>query len=370
MSTSAYQSERRLSIDPGGDRVRYEVTELASLGRAERDSWHAIQEIVPALASPFLSPEFADIVAASRNDVHVAVLSDADSPVGFFSFQRSRSGFGRPVGGKLADHQGVVVRPREDWDLVALLRAAGLSAYAFDHADPVHPQLRPYISEFDESPVLDLSKGFRAYREVARSRRLGGPHEAEIKKRRLERRVGELRFALRDEDPKVLETLMRWKSSQYLRTTGFDPLGLSWVREVIGRVHVSKGKNFSGALSSLRVGDRLAAVHLGLRSRDVLASWIPAYEVGLAKHSPGMVLLLMLAEAASADGVSLLDLGKGPESYKRRFTADSIPVVAGAVAVGPLASARVRLSEASWSTVLHSPLYERAHRLRRRLQFR
>jgi CelD/BcsL family acetyltransferase involved in cellulose biosynthesis len=322
------------------------------------------------LASPFLSPEFADIVAAARDDVRLAVLRDGDSPVGFFPFQRSRSGFGRSVGGKLADHQGVVVPPGADWDLVALLKAARLRFYAFDHADPVHPQLRPYISELDESPVLDLSKGFGAYRDIARSLRLGGLHEAEVKKRRLERRVGEVRFELRDDDLNVLEALMDWKSSQYRRTTGFNPLGLRWVRDVIKGVHLSNAQNFSGVLSSLRVDGHLAAAHLGLRSRGVLASWIPAYDVGLAKYSPGMVLLRMLAEAASADGVTLLDLGKGPESYKRRFTADSIPVAAGGVAVGSLAAARMRLSQASWSTVLHSPLYERAHRLRRRLQFR
>jgi CelD/BcsL family acetyltransferase involved in cellulose biosynthesis len=350
--------------------VRYEITDAPSLGKPERKCWSAIQEAVDGLASPFLTPEFTDIVAAARRDVRVAVLEDAGSVIGFFPFQRSRNGFGRPVGGKLADHQGVIVPPRPDWDLVALLEAARLRSYSFDHLDPVHAQFGTFISEVDISPVLDLSGGYEAYREGVRAAGLGGPHEAEVKRRRLERRVGEVRLELHDANKGTLKTLIRWKSQQYRRTTGFDPLSVRWVREVIERVHGCQGPTFSGVLSSLYVGDRLAAVHLGLRSRNVLASWIPAYDVGLAKFSPGLVLLLMLAEAAAADGIQALDLGKGPESYKRRFTAGGVPVAVGAATVGPLASTRLRISQASWTTLLRTPLYNRAHRLRRRRQFR
>lgn len=351
-------------------RARYEVTDATSLGEPERKCWAAVQEAVPGLASPFLSSEFTDIVAGARKDVLVAVIKESESAVGFFPFQRSRNGFGRPVGGKLADHQGVIVPPHTDWDLVALLKAAGLRSYSFDHLDAVHAQFGPHVSKLDVSPVMDLSEGYEAYREGVRATRLGGPHEAELKRRRLERRIGEVRLELRDSDPGALKTLMQWKSNQYRRTTGFDPLSVPWVRDVIEQVHDSKGATLSGVLSSLYVGDRLAAVHLGLRSRTVLASWIPAYDVGLAKFSPGLVLLLMLAEAAAADGIEALDLGKGPESYKRRFTAQGVPLAVGAVTTEPLASARLRISQAWWTALLRSPLYHRAHRLRRRLQFR
>jgi CelD/BcsL family acetyltransferase involved in cellulose biosynthesis/SAM-dependent methyltransferase len=347
-----------------------EVTHLASLGETEKTRWTEIRLAAPGLDSPFFTYEFCALVAAVRADVRVAVLGDSGLISGFFPFQRDKAGRGRPLGGKLSDYHGVIADPDLAWDARELLRALQLRSYSFDHLALPSGVFAPHAERLDVSPFLDLSPGFPAYRQAARAAGLGGPREAEMKLRRLERRIGEVRFVWHETDQRALQTLLRWKSLQYRRTTGFDPLSLPWVVEVIERVHAAQTSAFAGVLSCLYVENRLIATHLGLRAGPTLHSWIPAYDRDLAVYSPGLVLLLALAERAAADGVLRLDLGKGPETYKRRFTAEGIPVAIGSVQDGLLAPAWSRVSGAAWSAVLSSPLYGRAHPLRRRLQFR
>ena len=66
----------------------------------------------------------------------------------------------------------------------------------------------------------------------------------------------------------------------------------------------------------LYAGDRPVAAHLGLRSDRVLAYWFPAYDPDLGRYSTGVALCLRMAEAAAADGIGHIDLGKGAARYK------------------------------------------------------
>src|SRR5205814_9502194 len=67
----------------------------------------------------------------------------------------------------------------------------------------------------------------------------------------------------------------------------------------------------------LRAGDHITAVHAGMRARRLLHWWFPSYNQKFAKYSPGIILLIRLAEALAATGVRTLDLGKGDARYKR-----------------------------------------------------
>src|SRR5207248_8103260 len=126
----------------------------------------------------------------------------------------------------------------------------------------------------------------------------------------------------------------------------------------------------AGVLSCLYADDELVAAHFGMRSGAVLHSWFPAYTPSLNRYSPGLVLLRMVLEAAPAHGVEVFDLGPGTESYKSRFANATLEVGAGWVAATRTSDLARRVSDRSWSAVLHSPLYRRAHRLRQRLGFR
>ena len=192
-----------------------------------------------------------------------------------------------------------------------------------------------------------------------------GPDEARLKRRRLERRWG-LRFELHETDPGSLRTFLRWKSEQYHRTGAFDVLSRPWVVEILERVHGTQADGFSGVFSCLYAGDSLVAAHLSLRSGPILHSWFPAFDVEFAKFSPGLVLFLEIAEAAPAHGIRVFDFGKGDEPYKQLFANSAIEVAAGSVERGRASAFTARTARRVWSIALHSPLYERAHRLRRR----
>ena len=344
-----------------------EVTTPGALGPSERERWAEIRAATRSLESPFFAPGFAAAIGAVRRDCRVAVLREGGSIVGFFPFHAGLTRAALPLGRKLSDYQGAIVDGGLEWSPAALIRSCGLRSYAFDHLVGAQVEFRPYFTAVARSPVVDLAGGLDPYG--------GRPHEAgravskEIltKRRRLERRFA-LRFTWHEPGRAALAALLHWKSEQYRRARVFDVFSRRWVVDVVERLHATQTADLAGVLSCLYADETLIAVHMGLRSGQVLHSWFPAYDRRFAKHSPGLVLLMTLIEAAETRGVHSVDLGKGDEPYKLRFANGSIPVGVGSVAAGRVNAAAARLARASWSIALRSPLYDRAHRLRQRLQ--
>lgn len=64
---------------------------------------------------------------------------------------------------------------------------------------------------------------------------------------------------------------------------------------------------------------RPIAYHFGLSYRGRYLWGIPSFDVTLAKHSPGEVLLRQVLLAAIAEGATEFDFGPGDEAYKHRF---------------------------------------------------
>jgi CelD/BcsL family acetyltransferase involved in cellulose biosynthesis len=94
---------------------------------------------------------------------------------------------------------------------------------------------------------------------------------------------------------------------------------------------------FSVRLARLAAGDRTIALYLCTRSGPVLASWFPSYDPELSRYSPGLISVLSTAEAAAADGITKIDLGKGREDYKTSLK-NYDDVVARGVAERPVAA--------------------------------
>jgi CelD/BcsL family acetyltransferase involved in cellulose biosynthesis len=348
-------------------RMDCEVTTPDAIGQDARRRWREIRRASGSLESPFFAYEFTAMIGASRRDCRVAVLTDDHSIMGFFPFHVGRTRVARPVGRKLADYQGAILDPAVDWDAADLIRLCGLRAYSFDHLVATQAEFRPFFDAIDQSPVLDLADGFDAYLRGQRGTGRGGPQEAQMKRRRLERRF-DVRFELHEPDARALQTLLQWKSEQYRRTGVFDTLSRPWVVEVLERAHRTQTDEIAGVLSCLYADDALIAAHLGLRSGQLLHSWFPAYDVRFSKYSPGSVLLLAVAEAGPAHGIRTFDLGKGAEPYKLRFANASVSVGVGSVEAGRGSAVTGRVARGLWSLVLRSPLYTRVHRVRRRLE--
>lgn len=306
-----------------------------------REGWIRLQKQDPSLQSPYFAPRFTQIVAAVHDHVEVAVLRQGEEIVAVLPFERSRWNFAGPVGSFISDYQGVICAPGFKLQPRDLLRSCGLVAWDFDHVLASQTSLIPFHREQHRSPIIDLSAGYDAY---VRERREAGTEQ--IKKngnlmRRLEREAGPLRFVAHSPDQALLDQLLAWKTDQFRRNRWRDLFSIPWVRQTMEGIHAAQTPEFAGMLSALYAGDRLVAAHFGMRSASVWHYWFPAYDPAFSKYSPGVMLLLAMAEAAGSLGIKTIDLGCGEHSYKWRLMNGFVPTARGSVELtGPLTLAR------------------------------
>ncbi|MER5178055.1 GNAT family N-acetyltransferase [Streptomyces sp. NPDC002896] len=347
------------------------------LTAADRAAWTALQSKAhfdgsPELANPFLSPEFAIAVGRCRRGVRVAVVREDGEPVAFFPFQRSATGVGRAVGLGVSDCQGLVHGPGFTWDAQELLRACGLAVWEFDHLVEGQAPFETAASGTFPSPVMDIDQGYEAYLSRLRQQSPKFTRTTLAKERKLGREHEGVRYVHDERDPAALRALMAWKSAQYRRTGRSDRFAHEWINRLVQHLFHSRSESFAGVLSVLYADGRPVAAHFGLRSERVLACWFPAYDPAFAKYSPGLILHLRMAEAAAADGIAYLDLGRGQKEYKDSLKTREISVSEGwvarrhPVAVGH--RARRAPVRALRNAVLARPeLFEPADRLLKRI---
>jgi len=313
---------------------RVRVVAAGELTDEELVLWKQWLHADDVLRSPCFHPDFTLAVAAVRNDVRIAVVEDDDGPAAFFPFQRSRLGFGKPVGGRLCDFQGVVARPRFQFAAGELIRRAGLVAWDFTHVPASQAAFAPYHVAVEPSGYLDLSRGFEAYVEERRQSGSKTIPKQQRKTRKMEREVGPLRFEPHVPDSHLLRTLMDWKSNQYRRTGIGDVFAFDWTVALLERLHRIETPEFRGKLSALYSGEQLVALHFGMQTATVLHYWFPVYDPAFQEYSPGIALLLEIARDAAETGLRRIDLGKGTEDFKVSLRTAAIDVAAGSVSGG------------------------------------
>jgi CelD/BcsL family acetyltransferase involved in cellulose biosynthesis len=310
--------------------MQISVIHPTELGPTELSRWRQLQESQPRLRNPFLAPEFTLAVGRSRPTARVAVLEDGHEIVGFFPYDVRHRVVGVPIGSGISDCQGLIHRDGLVWDPIQLLRACRLSVWEFDHLMADQAPFAPYHVLRTGSPVIDLSKGYQGYVD---DRMDSGDvvRQAMRKRRRMVRELGEERFEWADRSEDALVALRGWKSAQYRRTRQYDRFRVPWIQAVLETLLDSSAPDCRAVVSMIYAGDRPVAGHLGLRSRSVLAYWFPSYDTDLAKHSAGILLGLRMAEAAAADGIDHIDLGKSTALYKDRLKNNELPVAEGRV---------------------------------------
>lgn len=191
------------------------------------------------------------------------------------------------------------------------------------------------------------------------------PRQADTrrKQRKLEAEIGPVRYVEDDADAAALRLCLEWKSHQY-RATGHrdqfaDPRN----------VRLFEGLRDRGALvlSSLYAGERLVAVHVGVRHDGRFMSWIPAYDPELQKYSPGRILQHAMMEDSYRRGDTEFDFLIGDEPYKYEYATHVR--VAGPVGTPPLKlRARRAVKSAARAALARTGLLDRAKTLRRRLR--
>jgi CelD/BcsL family acetyltransferase involved in cellulose biosynthesis len=323
--------------------MKASVVRPRELGPAELARWRELQAAAPHLRSPFLAPGYALALDRLRDDVRVAVLTDAGETIGFLGFELRGRRTAKPLGYGLTDAEGIVHDGPRPPSARAVLRAAGLDGWDFDTLieEQVPPEadavaLRP-------SPVMDISDGYEAYLANRRAHSKSLVQRTQRKRRKLEREVGELRFVFDERDPAALDELMRWKSGQYAEMGEWDRFADPRVVALVRDLHTSTEKDCAGVLSVLYVGDEPGAAHFGLAGPATLATWFPTYDPALSAYSPGILLHFLMAEGAAERGIGELNLGRGAHEYKEQLKTGDLQVARGSVdasVLGPSALAR------------------------------
>jgi CelD/BcsL family acetyltransferase involved in cellulose biosynthesis len=336
--------------------MKINVTAIDRMTPEQLDAWSRFQRSDPALASPYFRPEFIRVASACREGVKVAAMEEDGKPAGFFPFQREGSEVGRPVAAPLSDFQGVVARPGLTWNAKELIHACGLSVWHFDHLVATQNAFASCHWVVAPSAYMDLSQGFEAYRQERHDAGYREISQAMRKMRKVENQLGPLRFETHTTDECAFQSMLRWKAQQYRRSNQTDVFQFPWVVELLRRILREQGEGFSGTLSALYAGDRLAAVHLGMRSHGVLHAWFPAYDPELRDYSPGTILFAELARTAASQGIHRIDLGKGPEAFKVGLGSGAIPVAEGFIDVKRFSNALRRGWLRTRDRVRRSPL--------------
>jgi CelD/BcsL family acetyltransferase involved in cellulose biosynthesis len=324
-----------------------------------------MQRATPALANPFLSPEFAVAVGRLRPNARVAVLTEGQSITGFFPFEKRRLSAGVPVCGWLTPCQGLVHAPGLEWNPQELLRGCRLAAWRFDNLVADQGPFKPFHAATVASPLIDLSDGFEPYYAKLRVKSPRFCKELDRKTRKIRRELGDLRIVADSHDINALHTLMMWKSNQYRQTNHVARFEQPWLVELLDTLLATRSPQASGMLSVLYAGDQPVAAQFGMRTESLLVGWFTGYEACLGKYSPGLIHLLQMTRELPDAGIQMIDMGGGAKNYYKETlkTDDSFVaqgIVTGRSVLGAAHHARSALIWSARRALRRSPGLHRA----------
>ena len=323
-----------------------------SLSQPELDVWNKLIASSAEFRSPYFHPQFVMDVAAVRNDVEVAVISNEGAAIGFFPFQRSGK-TARPVGGMLSDAHGVIIKQGFDLDLPTLLSQCGLAAWEYHYQIASQIPEANWQPEIEQAAVMNLEGGFDEYAKRLESKSV--VKQTERKARKLERECGEIRFEWDSRDENAFDLMRKWKSEQYKDSNIANVFAFDWTVELLRKTWDRNDSGFQGLLSVMYVDNKPAAVHFGLRAGGVLHQWFPAYDPALFNYSPGVIHLLDMARYGAANGVHRIDLGRICP-YKARVATHTVDVAAGSVDLRAIARLLKNGYQQTYEWLRHSPL--------------
>ena len=146
-----------------------------------------------------------------------------------------------------------------------------------------------------------------------------------LKRDKLQKKHGEIRFVHEDPNPLLLDSILDWKAKRFNDGKPIDPC----VRRVLMALKV--GNEVTGITSALYAGDSLVAAHFGIRLGGILHYWFPGFNPEFGRFTPGHLLVYELLMHLEVMGCKILDFGPGGEAYKQYFCNDALPVTSGGI---------------------------------------
>lgn len=315
--------------------MRIEVIQPGELSPGDIARWRTYQDLDPALASPYLTPEWAQIVAAARKDVRLCVL---DGGQGFFGVQRPSRFAALGLGAPISDYQAVIAPPGLEIEAGALCRALKVGRIDLTGV-PEGQSLLSAPAGAHGSWIAAVENGTDEYRWSVKERRSKFVKDLDKKLRKLEADKGKPVFTATSADASHFETLLAWKAEQLSRSGQPQIWNTPWVRQVLDACFAAKGPHFGGQLFTLTIDGRLIAANFFLRSERVLHGWVISHDKAFDAYSPGVLLARWAIEWAGANGVSEVEFGPGDYQFKRQLATGQRQLQWGAVSGGSLSGA-------------------------------
>lgn len=310
--------------------MRVDNVHASKVSDGDLAAWRALLSADPELSSPYLTPEWTQLVARHRADVRVAVFhDDIGAPLGFLPVQLGDHGAAMPVGSPICDYQAFI--GPGGLDLSDAAKSLGVGRIDLT-AGLANNAVGESLLTHDKGHVVRFESGFQHWcdqraatgsKTVSRTRKklakLTRDHEGD---------VAIEPFAT---DPEAFETLLRWKREQMRRTGVKDIFRHAWIDGVVRDAFAASVTNpeFGSAMFVLRVKGKPAAVLFCLRARKSLHAWFVAHDEALSAHSPGLILFVEAIRAAAAAGYTEMDLGPGDYRFKQSLATHARPVGAG-----------------------------------------
>lgn len=315
--------------------VRLETIHPNELGPAEIDRWHALQRANPEMASPYLTPEWAQLIGAVRDDVRVCVIGDGE---GFFAAQLLSRFAGMGGGAPIADYQGVVGAPGLQVDGGALCKALKVGRLDLTH---VPSGVTPLAAAGSEgSWIAETCGGRDLYEAALKQRRSEFVRQTDKKARKFTKECRHIEFRARSSERAGFDQLLAWKNDQLARSGQPQIWATPWVSTAINRCFDTPESGFGGVLFTLSIDQRMVAAAFCLRTPRVLHFWIVAHDNEFDRYSPGVQLARWAVGWAGDNGISEVDFGPGDYQYKRQLSTTqrmlSHGVVSGATVSGAL----------------------------------
>jgi len=293
----------------------------SSLTARDIELWRAMQAVTAAFASPLLSPDFVQAIAAVRSDVRVAIFKKNGRTVGFLPVHVRPGRFARPAGAPFSDYSALITFPEPNIRIGDALRIAGIHRYqAIGLVDPYGVFADVAGGEADEAHGIDLSAGAanNANKKLLKNIRRITRH--------LEDAHGEVRIVAGDRTPSTFDAMIAWKRRQTRETGLHDFVAAPWVQDMLKRLFEADTSGLHGFMVTLMAGDTPVLAHYGVRLGDRAHPWISSYDPAFSSFSPGQIFLNGLQEPLDAAGIRYYDLSTGQQAYKAIFSNTSFAV--------------------------------------------